>query len=72
MKLVQALLRKTKHCEEIECWSDAIFSYNVSTLTINAVSRQIILAPKVFISCTLNFLHDLTSVYHGLYNRWPV
>ena len=30
IRIVQALLRNTKYCEEITCYSDAMFSYNIS------------------------------------------
>ena len=42
-----------------------MFSYNTSILTLNSVTRQITLKPKVFVSCTLNFQYGQTSVYHG-------
>ena len=65
VKLFQALLTNTKYYDKLKCWQDAAFSYNESTITLNAISNQINLQQKIFISCSLNFKYGLTSVYHG-------
>ena len=65
VELFQALLTNTKYCDKLKCWQDAAFSYNSSTITLNAISSQIVLQPKIYISCSLNFKYGLTSVYHS-------
>ena len=62
VKLFQALLTNTKYCVKLNCWQDAAFSFNESTITLNAISNKVNLQQKIFISCSLNFKYDLTSV----------
>ena len=65
VELFQALLTNTKYCVKLNWWQDAAFSFNESTITLNAISNEVNLQQKIFISCTLNFKYGLTSVYHG-------
>ena len=63
--LFQNLLTSTKFCSKLNCWQDAAFSFNETTLTLNALENQVKLQEKIFISCSLNFKYSLVSVYHA-------
>ena len=65
MELFQALLTTTKFCSQLSCWQDAAFSFNDTSITLNAIYNQVNLQKKIFISCSLNFKYSLTSVYHA-------
>ena len=64
-ELFQNLLTNTKFCSQLNCWQDAAFSFNDTSITLNALENQVNLQEKIFISCSLNFKYSLVSVYHA-------
>ena len=65
VELFQNLLTTTKFCSQLNCWQDAAFSFNDTSITLNAIENQVNLQKKIFISCSLNFKYSLVSVYHA-------
>ena len=65
ISLFQNLLTNKKYCRGLRCFKDAIFDFNKTTITLNAISTQIQLQQKLYISCNLNFKYNIVSIYHG-------
>jgi hypothetical protein len=63
--LFQHLLTNKKYCKNLQCYKDAIFNFNKTVITLNAISTQIYLQQKLYISCNLNFKYNIVSIYHG-------